>query len=206
MAVFIFSLFGILAGGFGLYFIAWEFINQQFDEYLFFGILLCVASFVCLRLGHIFHKLRKSPVPERTFPKKPPCTNHPDYESISECEVCGQPFCEECLSKVYGKYYCEKCKEPFLQKISQVPLKSRTIALLLCLFLGVAGIHRIYLGDNTGTLFLFLHVVLLPLSVLLYIPLLIYIPAILVVGIMSLADLLNIATGNKTDVYGRDLI
>ncbi len=185
----------------GVYFIIWEIANAQYDEFFAYGIILCAISALLFYQG-----FRKPTLPEHSFPKKPPCTNHPEYESFSECEICGKPFCEECLSKVYGKYYCENCKEPFLQKISQVPLKSRTIALLLCLFLGAAGLHRIYLGDTTGTIFLFLHVILLPLSILLYIPLLIYVPALLVVGIMSLADLLNIATGNKTDVYGRDLI
>lgn len=185
----------------GVYFIIWEVANSQYDEYLAYGIILCAISALLFYQG-----FRKPTVPECSFPKKPPCTNHPEYESISECEVCGNPFCEECLTKIYGKYYCEKCKDPFLQKISQVPLKSRTIALLLCLFLGVAGIHRIYLGDNSGAFFLVLHIIFLPLSILVYIPLLIYIPILIVLGIMTLIDLIRIATGQTTDTYGRDLV
>ena len=185
----------------GVYFIIWEVANSQYDEYLAYGIILCAISALLFYQG-----FRKPTVPERSFPKKPLCTNHPEYESISECEVCGNPFCEECLTKIYGKYYCEKCKDPFLQKISQVPLKSRTIALLLCLFLGVAGIHRIYLGDNSGSFFLVLHIIFLPLSILVYIPLLIYIPILIVLCIMSLIDLIHIASGQTTDTYGRDLV
>ena len=59
MAVFLFILTGVLTGGVGVYFIAWEFINHQFDEYLFFGIFLCLLSFVCLRLGYTVYKINK---------------------------------------------------------------------------------------------------------------------------------------------------
>jgi|GEM_PF-1811408 B-box zinc finger. len=35
------------------------------------------------------------------------CTTHKDEEAIGMCVHCGKPFCEECLTEIDGKYYCE---------------------------------------------------------------------------------------------------
>ena len=59
MAVFFCILSGILAGGLGVYFIAWEIVNLQFDEYLVMGIILCIISFVCFFQSYRIHKTNK---------------------------------------------------------------------------------------------------------------------------------------------------
>ena len=35
------------------------------------------------------------------------CTIHKDEDAIGMCVHCGKPFCEECLTEINGKYYCE---------------------------------------------------------------------------------------------------
>ena len=184
----------------GVYFIIWGIANTQFDEYFAVGIILCLISALLFYLG-----FRKSSTPEPVPHSFLPCTNHPEHDSTERCEICGKPFCDDCLSKIYNRYYCDKCKESFLQKISQIPLKSRTVALLLCLFFGQLGVHRIYLGNNSGAIFLILHAFFIPASALLYIPIIIYVPIIVVLGAIVLVDLINLAVGNTTDAYGRDL-
>lgn len=49
------------------------------------------------------------------FPK---CVNHPDVESFAICNKCLQDFCEDCLVKSGGKFYCKNCvPKGFLSKI-----------------------------------------------------------------------------------------
>jgi hypothetical protein len=37
------------------------------------------------------------------------CQNHPNRESISNCQFCGKELCEECAITIAGKNYCEDC-------------------------------------------------------------------------------------------------
>lgn len=37
------------------------------------------------------------------------CQNHPNKESISNCQFCGKELCEECTISIAGKNYCEEC-------------------------------------------------------------------------------------------------
>lgn len=77
------------------------------------------------------------------------------------CYKCGQEIDDEaviclhcgCATKNYGKRTAAVPKE-FAQ--DGVSPKSRLVALLLCIFLGVLGVHRFYLGKvGTGVLWLF---------------------------------------------------
>ena len=36
------------------------------------------------------------------------CTIHPNRQASSTCEICGQPYCEECLVEVNTKFYCKE--------------------------------------------------------------------------------------------------
>jgi hypothetical protein len=36
------------------------------------------------------------------------CNIHPNRQAASTCYICGQPFCEECLVQVNGKWYCKE--------------------------------------------------------------------------------------------------
>ena len=51
------------------------------------------------------------------------CTIHPNKQASSTCEICGQPFCEECLVDVDGKFYC---KEHVAMLINPTPAPHRT--------------------------------------------------------------------------------
>lgn len=109
------------------------------------------------------------------------CTNHVEKESAGTCVYCGKFFCNDCLVDVEGKNYCKTCvgKAFSEQKTTaqsgptisinnvntatamagnagmMVSSKSRLVSLLLCLFLGVIGVHRFYVGKiGTGILYL----------------------------------------------------
>ena len=111
-----------------------------------------------------------------------PCIVHPEREVQALCETCKEPFCEGCLLAVSGKSYCKvhvaelvknnRTQAPppppynqyhnyyghghFHPNFHNYPYKSRVIALLLCVFLGVCGVHRFYVGKvGTGVLYLF---------------------------------------------------
>ena len=113
------------------------------------------------------------------------CTNHPEVEAHGMCAYCGKPFCKDCLVEVKGRMYCKEdlgnvldeaknssASQPTINitntnenintnansGIGFGPRKSKTTALILCLvgFLGIAGLHRMYVGKvGSGILHLF---------------------------------------------------
>ncbi|MGF7145965.1 hypothetical protein HNQ56_004413 [Anaerotaenia torta] len=111
------------------------------------------------------------------------CSQHPEKEASGTCTYCGKFFCPDCLVDVKGRNYCrEHVSEALSIQQTQQPNivinnantnsnintnnnaaqgymvspKSRLVSLLLCLFLGVIGVHRFYAGKiGTGILYLF---------------------------------------------------
>jgi len=39
------------------------------------------------------------------------CPNHPQTESVAECDGCQRPFCAACLVTLLGQRLCAECKE-----------------------------------------------------------------------------------------------
>lgn len=89
------------------------------------------------------------------------CSIHPEREAAGMCVSCGKPHCSECLIEIDGKYYCKSCiakqlstnnpkqqasSEPVQTYSSEPPVKSKGIAIALCIFLGGIGAHRFYIG------------------------------------------------------------
>ncbi|MDR1913961.1 MAG: TM2 domain-containing protein [Clostridiales bacterium] len=110
------------------------------------------------------------------------CVNHIQQEADGFCVYCGKPFCKDCLTEIGEKYYCRKhVGEAFRRVPEEIPItpsypvppssptiinnfnavdhyptRSRVAAALLCLFLGVFGLHRFYVGKiGTGLIWFF---------------------------------------------------
>lgn len=96
-----------------------------------------------------------------------------------------EQYCRSCASVMSREALaCPKCGAPNATAVSAagVSPKSRTVALLLCFFLGAFGIHRFYVGKvGTGI------VMLLTLGAL---------------GIWTLIDFVMIIVGSFTDKEG----
>ena len=143
------------------------------------------------------------------------CTNHPEVEAQGMCAYCGKPFCKDCLVGVKGRMYCKEDLGNVLDEaknssdsqptinitntnenintnansgIGFGPRKSKTTALILCLvgFLGIAGLHRMYVGKvGSGILHLFTYGIC---------------------GIGTVIDLISILSGGFRDSYGQPLV
>ncbi len=143
------------------------------------------------------------------------CTNHPEVEAQGMCAYCGKPFCKDCLVEVKGRMYCKEDLDNVLDEaknssasqptinitntnenintnansgIGFGPRKSKTTALILCLvgFLGIAGLHRMYVGKvGSGILHLFTYGIC---------------------GIGTVIDLISILSGGFRDSYGQPLV
>lgn len=114
------------------------------------------------------------------------CSKHVETDAQGMCTYCGKAFCNDCLVEVDGKYYCKddltkvfnEAKKSNSTQTPNItinntntnanintnnnsetmrgPQKSKITALLLCLFLGVIGVHRFYVGKvGTGIIYLF---------------------------------------------------
>jgi TM2 domain-containing membrane protein YozV len=76
--------------------------------------------------------------------------------------------------------------------------KSQLIALLLCIFLGVLGIHRFYLGyTGLGIMYLLFAIIGIPLSAIL-----IGLPLVAALAILILIDLIRIIIGSLKPKHG----
>jgi TM2 domain-containing membrane protein YozV len=109
--------------------------------------------------------------------------------------VVGDTVDEERVQQETAAAAAEKQRKREFAEANHIPYKSKTAAILFALFLGFLGIHRIYLGKNSG--FIFLAVSLLTIWT-------VAIPCI--VELIALVDLISIARGEWKDKYYRDLI
>lgn len=142
------------------------------------------------------------------------CTIHLEKEASGACVHCGKFFCSDCLVDINGKNYCREhvsnavsdhaatLQQPNIiinnannnantnNNINSgdsafVSPKSRLVSLLLCLFIGVFGIHRFYVGKiGTGIIWLFTFGFF---------------------GIGALFDFIMILLGSFRDSYGRPI-
>jgi TM2 domain-containing membrane protein YozV len=134
------------------------------------------------------------------------CVDHPEREASGMCVFCGKPFCEECLLQLDGKMHCKQCAQelfytlrssssPAVVKPPAPPQPSRTVAMILCLFLGLLGVHRFYLGHNTsgGVILaldlIFCWTVIVP----------------VIIALFCLGDFISIITGGLTTPDGKPL-
>ena len=118
------------------------------------------------------------------------CIYHPDREAVGACVNCGRMVCEECKTVLVDKIYCPSCANEIFAAgpvAGNVSPKSRLATTLLCVlpgyFVGIAGIHRFYLGKiGTGI------VMLLTIGGL---------------GIWTLVDFIFAVSGNMKDKEGK---
>src|SRR5208337_2217023 len=71
------------------------------------------------------------------------CANHPTFDSVAYCGLCGRPLCPECEREVHGMVYCETC----LANRVQTPFGPQTgpspgVALALGFIPGVGSIYN----------------------------------------------------------------
>ena len=100
-------------------------------------------------------------------------------------------FCPKCGHELLAAGdYCSQCGLPIppderLYDVPDASVHSRSVALLLCIFLGYFGIHRFYVGKvATGILWLMTGGLF---------------------GVGYVFDIIMIATGNFTDIDGNRL-
>lgn len=129
------------------------------------------------------------------------CKNHPDVSAVAQCCVCGDWFCADCVATVGDKVYCKshvhdafsrdtaKGEEP-----PEISPYSRTVALLLCFFCGLIGLHLFYTGYAGRGIVNVICIILSP--ILLYIPL-------AVILVFTVIDFIKIAAGTAKDAKNR---
>lgn len=84
--------------------------------------------------------------------------------------------------------------------VKDLPFKSKTIAVLLCIFFGMLGIHQIYLGHyKKGLVMLAVNIINAILSFRILI-------ITVIVAIVCLIDLFKIVNGEIVDEYNRHLM
>lgn len=95
-------------------------------------------------------------------------------------------FCQNCGKEVSNQAQsCPNCGHPMKNQApaGDASSRSRTVALLLCLFVGFLGVHRFYVGKvGTGILCMF---------------------SLGGLGILVLIDLIMIIAGSFTDKQGK---
>lgn len=200
-------LLGLPLLAIGLYFILWAIYNDIYDEYFSLGIWFTLFGGTFILCGFVCHKNYLNP---------PKCSIHPETESVGECAECGSAFCADCLAEVNGEKFCPSCYDKALEKareqakeeaefISKIPLKSKTIALLLCVFLWLFGLHMFYLGySSKGTARLIITLIAFGSLITPFGDIVLTI-TLFFKAIHAIIDLFSIA-GNMRDAYGRKLV
>ena len=56
------------------------------------------------------------------------CQNHPNKESVANCQFCGKKLCEECAISIAGKNYCENCMSELIgPELANIAMKTPDI-------------------------------------------------------------------------------
>ena len=84
------------------------------------------------------------------------CYQHVETPASGVCVSCGKAICAACANEIHEKLYCRNCVLRMASARATVSTsgKNKTAAGLLAIFLGSFGIHRFYLGDAIGILYL----------------------------------------------------
>lgn len=193
-------LLGIPLLAVGLYFVGWEIFYLEFGDFFIVGIIMILIGgiLVLSGVGHYKANMRSLK-----------CYLHKDRDRVGTCARCGKSLCEECITELDGNTYCANCQKQLIEDhvdLSQIPMKSKTIALLLCFFLWLLGLHRFYLGYSTSGI---VYLVSSMLAVFIFIatPLSFLSPVVIFIeAVTAIIDLFSIACGKRKDIYGRKLI
>lgn len=173
-------IIGAICAGIGIYFAVWSILNPDYAAgYPFMAFVLFVVGVAIIIWTAVDNdlKFRKN---DRS-PKQQTLEEYMDYnnENLEE-----QKFNPEEKIFVNGI------------DVNKLPYKSKTVAILLCLFLGLLGIHRIYLGHT--------HSGIAMMAITLCLGWTILVPIVLC--ILCLIDIVSIAKGDLRDSYHRPLI
>lgn len=196
----------LCSGGFGIYLIVWNCLNPA-DAELFYIIvaLILIAIAVAMFVSAIKKFIRKN-APADTYEEnnaisEKSATASQGFLTTHKCEMCGQTYRHDDLARIGSKLCCKECVEKLHQTANDmhIPYKSKAVAIILCLFLGGLGLHRIYIGKTGSGL------AMLTATVLSFITGLFFIVWI-IVGIIVFVDIIRIASNGFTDSYGRDLV
>lgn len=186
---------GAVLSALGLYFAVWCFLNlEDAMPYPIYAVALLVAGVFLLVNG-----IRDS-MPSDSDDGEHHCHLHRHNVATERCIMCNQWTCEVGAHRdSYGRLICPLCydkisKREFAER-NHIPYKSKTTAVLLALFLGCLGIHRIYLGRKNGFVYLALMILFCWTIVVPF-----------VIAIFDIIDLIMIATNQWQDQYYRDLI
>lgn len=186
---------GAVLSALGLYFVVWCFLNPaDAMPYPIFAVAL-IAGGVFLLVSGIRGETHSDSEDGEHY-----CHLHRHNIATERCSMCQQWTCDVGAHRdSYGRLICPLCydkisKRAFAEQ-NHIPYKSKTTAVLLAIFLGCLGIHRIYLGKNSGFVFLIITI---------FTFWSVFIPLIL--ELIALIDLITIARGEWQDQYYRDLV
>lgn len=186
---------GAVLSALGLYFVVWCFLNPaDAMPYPIFAVAL-IAGGVFLLVSGIRGETHSDSEDGEHY-----CHLHRHNVATERCSMCQQWTCDVGAHRdSYGRLICPLCydkisKRAFAEQ-NHIPYKSKTTAVLLALFLGCLGIHRIYLGRKNGFVYLALMILFCWTIVVPF-----------VIAICAIIDLVMIATNQWQDQYYRDLV
>lgn len=186
---------GAVLSALGLYFVVWCFLNPaDAMPYPIFAVALIAAGVFALVSGIRGETHSDSEDGEHY------CHLHRHNIATERCSMCQQWTCDIGAHRDgNGRLICPLCydkisKRAFAEQ-HHIPYKSKTTAVLLALFLGCFGLHRIYLGRKNGFVYLALMILFCWTIVVPF-----------VIAICAIIDLVMIATNQWQDQYYRDLV
>lgn len=173
-------IIGAICTGIGIYFAVWSILNPDYATgYPFMALILFVIGIAIIIYTAIDRDLK--PQKKNIQPKQQTVEEY--MESMKEDSE-EQKFHPDEKIFVNGI------------DVDKLPYKSKTIAILLCLFLGLLGLHRIYLGHIKSGIIILLLTLFFGWTVIVPIAL----------GIFCLVDIFFIANGDLKDSYNRPLV